>query len=595
MRFITSMKTMLQTVFFLDRKSLPICIAYNLIKQLMNVFYGVYFIRLILAGLETERNFGYILNVLATMFLISILYSQFDQYYRNRYLPIFRLKVDCYVNERIMRRANSIPFDQANSPGELDRYSRLMEHSSEMILQAYESFGTICGLLEAFVMVMYYIIRVDALALVLSAFPLLYSYFLAEKGAELKFEWNRKVASFTRKKEYARRIHYLRKYAAEMRTSKISRVMEGIYQEGLEQTVDACRRDGKKIVKVSFLERFLGDAISMILPLLYIVVRMLWGARYLMGDFIGIAQAITIFSSDVEWMLDTVLECKTAALYVGDYADYLSRGEDSGKEGKAKKKVDGKDGFHIVFDRVRYQYPGSPGEAPGIDGVSVDIRSGERIAVVGRNGAGKTTFVSLLVNLISCSSGRILLNGTDINAYDRRELKSFFGVVCQDYQIYPISVRDNVTMGGSLTDADVRDAIRKVGLGERIPDIDAVIGKEIDDAGLELSGGERQRLALARVVANSFPVVILDEPTSALDALTERSMNQLILEALKNTGRTLIFISHKLSTTKLVDRILVFDGGRIVEDGNHAELMEKRGLYWKMYQEQSSLYKGQLI
>lgn len=333
----------------------------------------------------------------------------------------------------------------------------------------------------------------------------------------------------------------------------------------------------------------------MILPLLYIVVRMLWGAQYLMGDFIGIAQAITIFSSDVEWMLDTVLECKTASLYIGDYADYLSRGDDSGKEGKAGKKVDGKDGFHIVFDRVRYQYPGSPGEAPGIDGVSVDIQSGERIAVVGRNGAGKTTFVSLLVNLISCSSGRILLNGTDINAYDRRELKSFFGVVCQDYQIYPISVRDNVSMGCSLTDADVRDAIRKVGLGERIPDIDAVIGKEIDDAGLELSGGERQRLALARVVANPFPVVILDEPTSALDALTERSMNQLILEALKNTGRTLIFISHKLSTTKLVDRILVFDGGRIVEDGNHGELMEKRGLYWKMYQEQSNLYKGQLI
>lgn len=110
-----------------------------------------------------------------------------------------------------------------------------------------------------------------------------------------------------------------------------------------------------------------------------------------------------------------------------------------------------------------------------------------------------------------------------------------------------------------------------------------------------LSGGERQRLALARVVANKFPVVILDEPTSALDAITERNINWLILNALKDAGSTLIFISHKLSTTKLVDRILVFDNGMIVEDGNHAELMEQGGLYSRMYREQNSMYKGQSV
>lgn len=110
-----------------------------------------------------------------------------------------------------------------------------------------------------------------------------------------------------------------------------------------------------------------------------------------------------------------------------------------------------------------------------------------------------------------------------------------------------------------------------------------------------LSGGERQRLALARVIANPFPVVVLDEPTSALDALTERNMNRLILDALRDTGRTLLFISHKLSTTKLVDRILVFDGGRLVEEGDHAALMEKKGIYAKMYLEQTNLYKWQSV
>lgn len=592
MKLFVSIKIMIKIALCIDKKSLLICITYNLIKQLMNVFYGVHFIRMILAGLETKRSFGHILAVLVFMFVINILFSRFNQYYKDIYLPIFKLKVDYYMNEKIMRKANSIPYDIANSPEELDKYNRIIKNSSEMIMQAYQSFGLVCGLLEAFIMVLYYIINVDIFAIVLSSFPLLYSYFLAEKSAEFKYELDKKISSFSRKKEYAKRVFYLHNYTAEIRTSKIGRIVKGIYQEGFMQTEDAYLRNGKKIALIAFLELLLGDAIAMVLPLVYVVIRMLCGAQYLMGDFIGITQAITIFSSDVEWMLDTMLELKSASLYISDYIDYISQEEDQVREGK---KLDKTNEFHIVFDHVQYQYPGNSEGVLALEDVSVDIRSGEKIAVVGENGAGKTTFVSLLVNLISCSNGRILLNGTDINAYGRRELKSFFGVVCQDYQIYPVSIRDNVSINGCIADADIKDAIIKVGLADRINDINLVVGKEINDKGLELSGGERQRLALARVVANKFPVVILDEPTSALDALTERNINQLILSALKDTNRTLIFISHKLSTTKLVDRILVFEHGRIVEQGNHDQLMKKEGLYSRMYNEQSNMYKGQNI
>ena len=592
MKLFVSIKTMIKIALCIDKKSLLICITYNLIKQLMNVFYGVHFIRMILAGLETKRSFGHILAVLVFMFVINILFSRFNQYYKDIYLPIFKLKVDYYMNEKIMRKANSIPYDIANSPEELDKYNRIIKNSSEMIMQAYQSFGLVCGLLEAFIMVLYYIINVDIFAIVLSSFPLLYSYFLAEKSAEFKYELDKKISSFSRKKEYAKRVFYLHNYTAEIRTSKIGRIVKGIYQEGFMQTEDAYLRNGKKIALIAFFELLLGDAISMVLPLVYVVIRMLCGAQYLMGDFIGITQAITIFSSDVEWMLDTMLELKSASLYISDYIDYISQEDDQVREGK---KLDKTNEFHIVFDHVQYQYPGNSEGVLALADVSVDIRSGEKIAVVGENGAGKTTFVSLLVNLISCSNGRILLNGTDINAYGRRELKSFFGVVCQDYQIYPVSIRDNVSINGCVADADIKDAIIKVGLADRINDINLVVGKEINDKGLELSGGERQRLALARVVANKFPVVILDEPTSALDALTERNINQLILSALKDTNRTLIFISHKLSTTKLVDRILVFEHGRIVEQGNHDQLMKKEGLYSRMYNEQSNMYKGQNI
>lgn len=374
--------------------------------------------------------------------------------------------------------------------------------------------------------------------------------------------------------------------------TKINRVIKDIYQEGAAQTEDTHRKDGKRIARISFIELFFGDAISMVLPLVYVIVRMFYGASYFMGDFIGIAQAITIFSSDVEWMLDTMLELKSASLYISDYKNYIEQEE---AKRKREARIDLSNGFGIKFEHVQYQYPGSKKDVFALNDVSVEIRSGEKIAIVGENGAGKTTFISLLVNLISSSNGKILLNNLDINSYNRDELKSFFGVVCQDYQIYPISIRDNLSINGAIAASKIIETIHKVGLQSRIHDIDNVIGKEIRDDGLVLSGGEQQRLALARMIANDFPVVILDEPTSALDALAERKINTIILDALKDTDRTLIFISHRLSTTKLVDRILVFEDGRIVEEGSHMKLMEKKGLYSKLYQEQSNMYKGQGI
>lgn len=590
MKITTSIKTLFKTVLCIDKRSLFIGITYNLIKQLMNVFYGVYFVRMILVGLETKKSIGHILIVLVVMFLINILFGKFDQYYKNVYIPIFRLKVDGYVNEKIIRKANSISYDEANSPQALDQYNRAIENSSKAIMQSYQAICLLCGLFEAFIMILYYIIKVDVFAIVLSAFPLLYSYFLAEKSEKLKYELNKKLSLFTRKKDYAKRVHYLREYAAEFRTTRISNVIKDIYQDGAEQIEAGHRKEGKRIAGISFAELFLGDAISMILPLVYVIVRMLYGASYLMGDFIGIAQAITIFSSDVEWMLDTMVELKAASLHINDYNNYIEQ-----EETKVKREagIDISNGFDIKFEHVKYQYPGSKEGTFALNDVSVEIRSGEKIAIVGENGAGKTTFISLLVNLISSSSGSVLLNNLDINSYDRDELKSFFGVVFQDYHIYPVSIRDNLSINGAIATSEIIEAIQKVGLQNRIHDIDNVIGKELSDRGLMLSGGERQRLALARMIVNDFPVVILDEPTSALDAQAERNINTIILDALKNTNRTLIFISHRLSTTKLVDRILVFDDGRIIEEGNHMELLEKEGLYSKLYNEQNNMYKGQ--
>lgn len=585
---VVSIKTMVEVAFKVDKKSLIICILYNWVKQLLNVFYGVYFIRMILNGLETKQDMFHIIYVLFMMLAINVIFSYFDQYYKNIYLPVFKLKVESYVNEKIIRNANLISYDKANSPEELNRYHRMIDYSAKMIIQSYQAVGLIIGLLEAFVLILIYIVRVDAFAILLSVFSLGYSYVWGGKREEYKYELDKKVSSVERKKQYAKRVYYLPEYAKEMRTSSISNVIRRIYKESVSETICEYKKNGKKIASFAFLELLIGDAMSVVLPITYIVIRMMHGAKYLLGDFVGITQAISTFSSDVEWMLDTILELKAASLHINDYSDYTSQNICE----KGRQVLDVSNDFRIVFENVKYRYPGVDDEKYALDDVSVIINKGEKIAIVGENGSGKSTFVSLLVNLLSCENGKILLNNVNIDTYDRESLNTFFGVVSQDYHIYPVSVRDNVAINGKIDDSFITDAIQKVGLAERIGNLSDVVGKEIEDAGLELSGGERQRLALARVVANRFPVVVLDEPTSAMDAITERDINQMILNALHDSGSTLLFISHKLSTTKLVDRILVFDKGRIVEDGNHEKLIQNNGLYARMYHEQKNMYKG---
>ena len=156
--------------------------------------------------------------------------------------------------------------------------------------------------------------------------------------------------------------------------------------------------------------------------------------------------------------------------------------------------------------------------------------------------------------------------------------------------MFPMSVRDNIRAGEELSEKEIQNAVNQLEVRKKIRNLDQSISREFADDGLVLSGGESQQLMLARIIANRYPFVILDEPTSALDPLTERKINRYVMQTLASPERTILFISHRLFTTQLADRILVFDKGTIVEEGNHCELMKKKGHYYEMYQLQQKLY-----
>ncbi|GAA2759612.1 ATP-binding cassette domain-containing protein [Actinopolymorpha rutila] len=253
----------------------------------------------------------------------------------------------------------------------------------------------------------------------------------------------------------------------------------------------------------------------------------------------------------------------------------------------------------IVFEDVRFGYPGR--DEPVLDGLSLHLRPGESCALVGPNGSGKTTLVKLLLRLYDPIAGRVLLDGRDLRDYDLTDLRRELGVLFQDFVRYEFTAGDNIGFG-DVASPDRREdrrshllaAAERAGaadLLDRLPDgLDTQLG--LSFGGRELSGGEWQKLALARAFARDCQVLVLDEPTASLDTRTEYDIFQRFAQLTK--GRTAVLVSHRFSTVRMADRIVVLRAGRVAEDGTHEELMAAEGEYARMYRTQAAQYLDDL-
>jgi ATP-binding cassette subfamily B multidrug efflux pump len=250
----------------------------------------------------------------------------------------------------------------------------------------------------------------------------------------------------------------------------------------------------------------------------------------------------------------------------------------------------------IVFDHIHFHYGEGrteSAEAPPhvIEGLSLTVRPGEKVGLVGRSGAGKSTLVNLLLRFYDLEGGRILIDGQDIANVTQDSLRAEIGMVTQDTSLLHRSVRDNILYGRpNASEADVIAAARQAESVGFIADLEDMKGRRAYDAhvgerGVKLSGGQRQRIAIARVLLKNAPILVLDEATSALDSEVESEI-QSSLAALMH-GKTVIAIAHRLSTIAAMDRLVVMEDGRIVEEGTHAELLKRGGLYAQLWLRQS--------
>lgn len=259
---------------------------------------------------------------------------------------------------------------------------------------------------------------------------------------------------------------------------------------------------------------------------------------------------------------------------------------------KGDKKVGDLNGGHVIeFRNVSFKYPHT--DKYVLNNVSLTLRAGEKLSVVGLNGAGKTTFIKLLCRLYDADSGEILLDGVNIRDYDYDEYMKLFSVVFQDFKLLAFSAQDNILLGKEDSGETVDELFRKTGLLDKINSLpkgrDTMMFKQFDNDGVELSGGEQQKMAIARALYKNAPVIILDEPTAALDPVAEYEIYRQF-DSLVN-GKTAVYISHRLSSCKFCDNIAVFSEGTVKEYGTHSELVHKpNGIYAEMFKAQAQYY-----
>ena len=245
--------------------------------------------------------------------------------------------------------------------------------------------------------------------------------------------------------------------------------------------------------------------------------------------------------------------------------------------------------YEIELRDVSFRYPNT--QTWALEHVNMKFQVGRRMALVGPNGSGKTTFIKLLCRLYDPTQGQILLNGIDIRKYDYQQYLDIFSVVFQDFQLLAFPLAQNIAASAAVDPARARACLKAAGLDQaQLPDgLDTFLYREFNEQGVEISGGEAQKIAIARALYKDAPFIILDEPTAALDPIAEAEI-YVGFDAIVG-NKTAIYISHRLSSCRFCDEICVFDAGKIVQRGSHEQLVEEKdGLYFRLWQAQAQYY-----
>ena len=400
--------------------------------------------------------------------------------------------------------------------------------------------------------------------------------------------WDRLSGSW-RSRHYMERITQDFDFAKDIRLFNLSGFLTGKFNAINEFFIERNDFHHKLWLKYNFVTAIAGTAIKVLVyAVLFVAVLK---KELSVGNFTMFLAFSLAFAQALMNLLQRFGDYKRASLETDDFRSFIDL--ETADDEKDCIPLPEADSYEIEFKDVSYRYHRSDKDA--LSHLNLKLRAGEKIAVVGLNGAGKSTMIKLLLRLYDPSNGHITLNGTDIRRFRRADYYRLFAPVFQNVEIFAFLMSENIAMQrvGELDPARAERAAYEAGLEERIASlakgIETPLTKIVEDDGADLSGGEKQKLALAKALYKGAKIVVLDEPTSALDAIAEQILYERFDEMIGN--KSAVYISHRLASTRFCDRIAMFEDGRLVECGTHDELMAAGGKYAEMFNVQAQYYR----
>lgn len=395
-----------------------------------------------------------------------------------------------------------------------------------------------------------------------------------------------------------RKQYYIEGYARDIAGAKEVRV--NYLQEWLLEKLDKTIKSQLKIGVKNRIRSFISDvivnfAIAIQIFVVYIFVALLVrDQQILIGEFTFYVSSIFIFSDSMEKLIDVAEELYKKNIFTTPLKNIMESSDKNSKETADDNafEFDSNTPISIKFENVCFKYPNSENEV--LKNINFTVNQDEKMIIVGRNGSGKTTIIKLLCRFYKPTSGTIYVNDIDINTIPYPEYIKLLGTVFQDFSHICASLKENIICAETYEEEKFLDSLERAGFMERFKTLEkgenTTIFKYLDNSGVELSGGESQKLAMAKLLYRDSQVFILDEPTAALDPISEYNLFKNFNEISNN--HTTIFISHRLSSVKFCDRILVVKEGEIIEHGKFEDLMEKAGVFRSLYLAQADYYKS---
>ena len=582
--FCSNMRYTLSKAMKFNKKLIPRMLVYTISSVMLPVL-TVYFPKLVIDEAMGAGEVTKLTIIMAGFLLAAILLSYVSSYLQNRTYGDFH-EVRCYFMQEYQQKCFGLGLEKVESSDFLNKINMAKtclygtDSGFEGVLrELFIIFGAVITIAYYAAVIILFQPLLFLLLLANTVIPCLMSY----RAKRYEYSRQEELSFLSREQGYINELMSEFEYGKEIRLYNMSGLLKGL-SGNLKEEIQAIRKKiltKRSIAEVSnLLVAFLREG----LVYLFLIAGVLSG-QLSVGDFTLYTGIFVSFSSLMTKIIESLSRVRADSLLISDYRIFMDTPDE--KEGE-ELSMDTADSCSVDFENISFSYPGSGRML--FDHLNVHIEKGEKIAIVGMNGAGKTTFIKLLCRLLLPTEGEILLNGVNINEHSEESYAKLIATVFQDFRLFAFSIRDNIDI--SRRGKDVRDAIRQAGIEGWVKKCPAgeqtQVTRLFDESGVEPSGGEGQKLAIARAIYRDAPVMILDEPTAALDPYTEYEIYQKF-DKISN-GKTVFYISHRLGCCQLCDRILVFADGQIAEQGSHEELKNAGGVYSKLWNAQAKFY-----